>query len=125
LDKLDIGQKNSTYVEKTTNIVICKTKFKNKQTFISFMYEETTLEKLEELNNKLVRVEKKLDFLIPRLINTKPRPLTEIQRNVLEMKRSGLKSCQIAKTLNISESYVSQILKVLRKKGFDYENNVV
>jgi DNA-binding NarL/FixJ family response regulator len=87
-------------------------------------YEEITHEKLEELNNRLVRVERKLDFLIPRLINTEPRPLSEIQRKVLEMKRSGLKSCRIAYALNISESYVSQILKVLRKKGFDYDNNV-
>jgi len=87
-------------------------------------YEETTLEKFEELNNKLASVEKKLDLLITRLINTKPKPLTEIQRNVLEMKKSGVRSRRIAYILNISESYVSQILKVLKKKGFDYESSV-
>jgi len=73
---------------------------------------------LESLNLKLERIEEMLRFLV-KINSRKQRPLTERQKQVLELIQQGLSYEQIARVLNISRSYVVNIVVGLRKKGFE------
>jgi len=73
---------------------------------------------LESLNLKLERIEEMLRFLV-KINSRKQRPLTERQKQVLELIQQGLCYEQIARVLNISRSYVVNIVVGLRKKGFE------
>lgn len=70
---------------------------------------------LESLNLRLSRIEEMLGFLVR--VNRKQRPLTERQKQVLELLKQGFTHEQIAEQLNVSRSYVTNIVSILRKKG--------
>ena len=75
-------------------------------------------EQLEVINLKLVKIEEMLKFLVE-INSRRQRPLTERQKQVLELKKQGLTDQQVSEKLGISRSYVTNIVRVLRKKGFE------
>jgi DNA-binding NarL/FixJ family response regulator len=80
--------------------------------------EEETKQFLETINLRLVRLEQMVSFLVS-ISKTRKKTLTVRQQQVLELKKQGLKDKEVSERLGISRSYVTNIVGMLRRKGYE------
>ncbi|MCS7106433.1 MAG: LuxR C-terminal-related transcriptional regulator [Candidatus Aenigmarchaeota archaeon] len=80
---------------------------------------EDIVKTFEIVRDKANKTEEEVRKIKEELEKQKAKPLSERQLEVLKLREQGLKVEDIAKQLNISRCYVSKILSVIRKKGYD------
>jgi DNA-binding NarL/FixJ family response regulator len=79
--------------------------------------EEEVKQFLETINLRLLRLEQMVSFLVS-TSRTRKKTLTLRQQQVLELKQQGLKDKEVSERLGVSRSYVTNIVGMLRRKGF-------